>query len=118
MTAKTNLQKVHAAMRYLEKKGWFAPQKSHCCCMNCGFHDTPDDTEGVIFYHVESEDNSICLHCNDLKSNLYLNWDGDGEYIVKVFKKHGLKVEWDGSEGTTICIIAPPRTLKCCHKGH
>ena len=93
---KTNLT---LAFEELRKLGYFARQ-NFWCCQSCAWYAIPEDkSEKAVFFHGQD--------AADLKENgsCYLSWDGNGEEIVSVFNKHGIKTEWDGDKAKRIKII-------------
>ena len=90
--------RITKAFSELRKLGYFARQ-NFLCCQSCAWYEVPKDkSEKVVFYHNQDNDN--------LKSEgkCHLAWAGDGNEIVSVLNKHGVKTEWDGSSNTRIKI--------------
>lgn len=93
-----NKSKLTAAFKDLRKAGYFARQ-NFLCCQSCGWAAmTEEQSNKAVFYHGQDND--------DLKETgtCYLVWSGDGKEIVAILKKHGVKVEWEGSEDKRIKI--------------
>lgn len=90
--------KITKAFKELRKHGYFARQ-NFWCCQTCAWASVPDSHgERAVFYH--NQDNQELLkygHC-------YLSWSGNGKEIVDVLEKHGLQVEWEGTENKRIKI--------------
>jgi len=42
-----------------------------------------------------------------LTGRLYLQWAGDAQEIIEVFKKHGFFVVWSGEINKCISVISP-----------
>jgi len=90
--------RITEAFRELRKLGYFARQ-NFLCCQSCAWYEVPKEkAEKVVFYHNQDNDR--------LKSEgkCHLAWAGDGNEIVSVLNKHGVKTEWDGSSNTRIVI--------------
>lgn len=88
------------AFRELRKLGYFARQ-NFLCCQTCAWADVPDDKANkAVFYHRQDADDL------EKRGRCYLAWSGDGNEIVSVLQKHGLKTEWDGKETTRILVFA------------
>ena len=90
--------KITEAFRELRKLGYFARQ-NYLCCQSCAWYAIPEEKSGkVVFYHGQDNDR--------LKSEgkCHLGWSGDGNEIVRVLNKHGVKTIWDGSNNTRIQI--------------
>ena len=90
--------RITKAFSELRKLGYFARQ-NFLCCQSCAWAEVPENkSEKVVFYHNQDNDN--------LKSEgkCHLAWSGDGNEIVSVLNKHGVKTEWDGSSNTRIKI--------------
>ena len=83
--------KINLAFRDFRKTGYFAKQ-NFWCCQSCAWSDVPEDTEKVVFYHAQDNDNLK-------KGNFFLAWAGNGYQIVNILKNRGLVVSWDDSEG-------------------
>jgi hypothetical protein len=72
---------------------------NHACCNSCGWAEIDDaKAEKAVFYHRQNT--------QDLqeKNSCHLSWSGNGEEIVSVLQKHGIKTEWDGNENKKIFI--------------
>ena len=90
--------KITAAFKELRKLGYYARQ-NYWCCQSCAWSDVPDEKSSkVVFYHNQDND--------DLKrkGECMLAWAGDGNEIVSVLNKHGIKTEWSGSSDKRIQI--------------
>jgi hypothetical protein len=90
--------RITEAFRELRKLGYFARQ-NYLCCQSCAWSAIPEEkSEKVVFYHAQDNDR--------LKSSgkCHLGWSGDGNEIVSVLNKHGVKTIWDGLGGTRIQI--------------
>jgi len=93
-----NKSNLTEAFKELRKIGYFARQNFQCC-QTCAWAEVPDEKgERAVFYH--NQDNS------ELRSTgeCHLAWSGNGNEIVSVLNKHGVKTEWDGSENKRIKI--------------
>ena len=89
---------LNAAFRELRKLGYKAEQ-NFWCCQSCAWHAlTDEEAKKVVFYHKQDG-----VDLKETKS-CYLAWAGNGKEIVKVLKKHGIKVEWNGREATRMKI--------------
>lgn len=91
---------LNKAFRELRKLEYFAKQNWKCCQI-CGCAAIPKENNDYVFYHAQ--DKEMWLEGGEM----YLAWAGDGAEIVNVFENAGFLVEWDGSEGTRICIKQP-----------
>lgn len=99
----TTKKKITNAFRELRKKGYFARQ-NFWCCQNCAWNAMTDEqAEKAVFYHRQDAD-SFDEYNEELERDLYLAWSGNCEEIVKVLRKHGLKVLHDGDESKRIMI--------------
>jgi hypothetical protein len=97
----TNLTLAFSELRRL---GYFARQ-NYQCCQSCAWGSIPEElAEKVVFYHNQDY--------YDFKQGhtFYLAWAGDGEAIVSVLQKWGLKVNWGGAENQRIGIA--PSSIK------
>jgi hypothetical protein len=90
--------KITNAFKELRKLGYFARQ-NFLCCQTCAWYAVPDEkAEKAVFYH--NQDNSRLIN----EGSCNLAWAGDGNEIVSVLNKHGIKTEWDGSDSKRIVI--------------
>lgn len=90
--------KIRAAFKELRQNGYFS-RMDFWCCQTCGWADVPEGKEDkVLFYHSQDR------HSLDKTGSCHLAWSGDGNFIVEILKKHGLKPVWDGSSNTRIKI--------------
>ncbi len=90
-------KKIEDAFKELRTLGFFA-ESNHMCCQSCGWSVVPEGTNNTVFYHSQDAD--------DLKDtgSCHLAWEGDGEKIVEVLKKHQIEVEWNGEKTQRILI--------------
>jgi hypothetical protein len=102
----TDRQRVTEAFKELRKKGYFA-RMNHLCCQSCGWAYMSDEqSEKAVFYHRQDHDTAWDEENNlEERYGLYLAWAGDGKEITEVLEKHGLKVEWNGSDNTRIKVV-------------
>lgn len=105
--------RVKGAFKELRKRG-YACRMNFMCCGSCAAYamsQKHSDKKGHVYYSRQGEDafygdwRRRHKH-DDLQSNLYLSWSGDGYEIAAVLRKHGLRVEWEESEA--YCIICKP----------
>lgn len=90
--------KITKAFRELRKLGYTAKQ-NFWCCQTCGWAALTDEQANkAVFYHHQDYD--------VLKKYGYtfLCWSGDGNEIVSILQKHGIKTNWDGSKNKRIGI--------------
>jgi len=72
------------------------------CCRSCAGHLIPQEYESYCVYTVDYDE-------RDLKKtgSCYLSWqapEDNPKTIIKVLKKHGLKVKWDKNPRTRLFI--------------
>ena len=92
---RTNLSEAFVQLR---RDGYFARQ-NFMCCQSCGWAAIPETRhDKAVFYHAQDYRNY------KYGSDVYLSWDGDGEFIVNTLKNFGLEVEWDGDKYTRILV--------------
>lgn len=93
--------KVRAAFTELRKEGFFA-RMNFSCCQNCGWSAVPADIPNVIFYHAQDAEayNSV----GNLRFHLYMAHQGNSARAVEVLTKHGLQIQWDGTDRTRIAV--------------
>lgn len=104
LTDKMILNKV---FRDLRKEGYIARQ-NYKVCQNTGWYGLSDEYNAkggtpAVFYHRQDAKESI--KDSKIVSTLYLAWQGDGKVIESIIKKHGLKVDWNGSQYDRIGIL-------------
>lgn len=96
----------NVAFRELRKQGFIARQ-NYQCCQTCGWaaldcdYNVGDD-DNVVFFHRQDADSFLN---GNLKSVLFMSWQGDGDAIKRVFESHGFSVEWNGAESERIGIL-------------
>ena len=94
-----NKSKITEAFKELRKLGYFARQ-NFMCCQTCAWGGVPDEKgEKAVFYH--QQDNQSLMQYGEC----HLAWAGDGNEIVGVLNKHGIKTSWDGTSSTRIKMI-------------
>ena len=89
---------VSAAFRDLESLGYFA-RGDWTCCNTCGVAAVPEHyADRFVFYHAQSAD--------DLRERgeVWLNWAGDAELIIRALRRQGLTVEWNGNPNRKIHV--------------
>lgn len=62
------------------------------------------DDMNIFGYHEQAMDDAFIVG-GDWKSSMFLIWMGDGKEIVKILKKAGFKVKWNGSEKKKIELV-------------
>jgi hypothetical protein len=114
----TDRERVKNAFKELRKRGYACRMNFMCCgsCASYALHEKYDGKgkKGHVYYSRQGEDAFRCSEggwgrgerTDRLHSNLYLSWSGDGYEIAAVLRKHGLNVEWEGSEA--YCVIVKP----------
>lgn len=93
--SKHNLNK---SFKELSEMGYFAKQ-NFWCCQNCAWAAMHEkQAKKAVFYHMQDNE--------DLKEKgmCYLSWSGNGEEIVSILNKNGIKTSWDGDENKRILI--------------
>jgi hypothetical protein len=90
---------LNAGFAELRKRGYFAKQNWQCC-QSCGVHAIPDDVTDYVFYH---EQDKLGMAEED---SVHLSWGGNAHEIAKVFRGHGLTVDWDGRDIVRIEVKA------------
>jgi len=115
--ATTDCDRLDAAFAELERAGIVCRQ-DFSCCGTCGVSEVFDEMKqqtkrgmqvrGYSFYHMQDTESAVEGH------GLYLNYgavqDGEaaalviGEEIAAALKRHGLKVNWDGTFAVRIGI--------------
>lgn len=96
-------QKINNAFRELRKNGYFAKQ-DFWCCQTCAWNAITDEqAKKAVFYHKQDTE-SFDKSRKELKHPLALAWSGDCEEIVKILRKHDLKVFHDGDPEKRIFI--------------
>ncbi|WP_442637788.1 DUF6891 domain-containing protein [Rossellomorea marisflavi] len=115
-TDKTDKEIITQIFKDLRKEGFVARQNL-ACCQSCAWSevDVMEDKKGktfenVVFYHRQDAE-SFDTKTKNLQSTLFLAWRGDSSTIVKVIRKNGLKVDWDGSDFTRIGIVVRPENI-------
>lgn len=74
------------AFKELEKKDYFAKRKL-ACCRSCASWEIPASRQNLFAYTTEQSDNP---------KNYFIYWsapEDNPNEIIKVLKKHGLKVK-------------------------
>ncbi len=96
-------QKLTKAFIELRKLGYFA-KRSLACCQSCSLELVPESHACLyVFTHDQDEYKGEGVEVTEM----YLGWsapEDDPSEIVKVLKKHGLKVKHDGSPQTRILV--------------
>jgi hypothetical protein len=91
-------QMIDSAFNELRGIGYFA-ERHFQCCNTCAWAAIDEaQADKAVFIHEQNEERLL----DGMPA--YIGWSGDGDEIVKVLKGHGLAVEWDGSEDTTIQV--------------
>lgn len=119
----TDRERVKGAFKELRKRG-YGCRANYLCCGSCAGYAMGEkhaDKKGVVYYSRQGESaygdaeryrvgwgRYTYERGDDLVGNLYLSWSGDGDEIAAVLRKHGLVVEWQGSDA--YCIIVKGRT--------
>lgn len=112
----TDCDRLDKAFEDLEENGIVARQ-NFTCCQTCGHAEIGDEIQetfkshpviGYTFYHMQDTESAA------EGGEVYLAYEawedgedaqvGIGQKIVEILSKHGLKVIWDGSVKTRICI--------------
>ena len=97
--------RIRRAFIGLRKMGWFARQNFYCC-MTCGCAAVPESYKNkYVFYHRQDAEH-IEKNGNIGKYGLYLchGEGGNTKEIIKVLRKNGLKVRWNGDMDKRICV--------------
>jgi len=112
----TDCDRLDQAFAELERRGVVARQ-NFTCCQTCGLAEIGDEieevekereVEGYVFYHMQDtesvlEHGGFCLAYGAVDGSQ----DGTAEVghrAVEELVRAGLKVEWDGSVATRICV--------------
>ncbi len=91
--------RITEAFKDLRKLGYFARQNFECC-QTCGWSRVPENKQNrAVFYHNQ-DNNSLRT-----EGKCHLAWEGDGNEIVGVLNKHGIRTEWDGTDNKRILMI-------------
>ena len=94
-------ERVKAAFKELEALGYEACGNCGCCASCVHGAMTDAGVEKYVVYHTQSAE-----HLSE-KGQVYLNWQGDAEEIIRVLAMHGLNPEWDGRDDRNILITVP-----------
>ena len=91
-------KKLDVAFAELKENG-YAAERNWQCCGSCGWAaiGSPQD-EKAVFIHEQGEDRL------EERGETYLQWAGDGSFIVSTLEKAGLEVEWAGTEMDAIRV--------------
>ena len=93
------MQKLTKAFRELETLGYFARRRL-ADCRTCAMTEIPEEFDNLYVYTTDQSDSD--------KENQYLYWsapDDDPREIIKVLRKHGLKVKKPKTPNIAIIII-------------
>lgn len=120
---KQNKARLNAAFRDLRAQGILAKQ-NYTCCQTCGFNDLEVEAErltqegqkikGGVFYHAQDTDYmresgqcwlAYCGFDADQNASSAAQYDSSvriGRIACETLRRHGVRVEWDGSLGKRI----------------
>lgn len=107
MEMQTVKSMVRAAFKQLRREG-YAARMNFSCCGSCGSYELSEVVKerglnGYVFWNRQTND---AFDGEELKSSLWLAWDGDATVIVKALRDAGLNVEHDGEASR--CIEVKP----------
>ena len=112
-------EKLNEALKECRKELKIYARKSFSCCGSCGSYELAnkcDETgkKGYLFYSRQSKDNLTeggRVYFNFSAQDKTLGDDAQddltkklGENVVRIFKKNGVNVEWDGNTNTAILV--------------
>ena len=118
MDSKDKTRKMFASLR---KQGFLARQNYMCCggCAGTVIYDDLKDGQRYVTYHQQNND---AFHERDLTRGLYVAFgakDGTdeettqaGAQVALAAMRVGLRVEWDGTGSTRICLHDPEVTAR------
>ena len=93
-----NKKNLNKAFRELRKEGFIAKQ-NFMCCQTCAWAAIPEKEKKVVFYHRQDNDTLKS------KNSCYIAWKGNGNQIIEIFNKNGVRTHWDGLDSTRIEIF-------------
>lgn len=115
----TDRDRIKGAFKELRQRGYACRMNFMCCgsCASYALHEKYEgkDKKGHVFWSRQGDDafrtyrsgwSRAGYKDDNLHSDLYLSWSGDGYEIAAVLRKHGLRVEWQEDEA--YCIVCKP----------
>lgn len=129
-TKQTTQQKFKAAMREIRKNGVAAKYNVSGCCRSCISYEAGEEhgEDHQIVWHYGGQGNRISWNSYGQAISKGSGWRGDSAYgvaylnhsltednakmVVAVFERHGLTVDWDGSEWQCIGIVLNPSDVE------